>query len=125
MNATQQMQTLPKIDQAANLPKIDQAATSSSPGHLVTVSPGHRVTSPGHRVTSWRRVLALGGMSAVVLAGALVAGAMPRLRQEQAVNAQAAAAAHRPPRVTVAIARSSPADNDRVLPGNALPLYQA
>jgi RND family efflux transporter MFP subunit len=64
-------------------------------------------------------------MAAVALAGALVAGTVPRLRQEQAVNAQAAAVANSPSRVTVAIARPSPADNERVLPGNALPLLEA
>jgi RND family efflux transporter MFP subunit len=71
------------------------------------------------------RVLALGGLAAVALAGALIAGTVPRWRQEQAVNAAAAATAAAPPRVTVAIARPSPADNERVLPGNALPLLDA
>jgi RND family efflux transporter MFP subunit len=74
---------------------------------------------------AWPRVFALGGLAAVALAGALVAGTVPRLRQEQAVNAQAAAVANSPPRVTVAVARPSPADNVRVLPGNALPLLEA
>ena len=73
----------------------------------------------------WPRVLGLGGVIAVVLATALVSGTVPRLRQEQAVNAQAAAVANSAPRVTVAVAHPSPADNERVLPGNALPLLEA
>lgn len=73
----------------------------------------------------WMRVLALGTLAVVALAVALVAGTIPRLRQERAVNAQAAAVANSPLRVTVAVARPSPADNERVLPGNALPLLDA
>jgi RND family efflux transporter MFP subunit len=61
----------------------------------------------------------------VALAAALVAGTVPRLRQQQAVNAQAEAVANSVPRVTVSTARPSPADNERVLPGNALPLFEA
>src|SRR5581483_4156772 len=66
-----------------------------------------------------------GGLAVVALAGALVAGAVPRLRQEKAVNTAAAAAAASAPLVTVATASASPADNERVLPGNALPLLEA
>ncbi len=73
----------------------------------------------------WPRVLAVGGLAVVALAGALVAGAVPRLRQEKAVNTAAAAAAASAPRVTIATASASPADNERVLPGNALPLLEA
>jgi RND family efflux transporter MFP subunit len=71
------------------------------------------------------RIFALGGFAVVALVGALVAGTLPRVRQERAVNAEAATVANRPPRVTVAVARPSPADNERVLPGNALPLLEA
>src|SRR6266566_2843256 len=73
----------------------------------------------------WFRLLALGGLIVVALAAAWVAGTVPRLRQEQAVNAQAAAVANSLPRVTVAVAGPSPADNERVLPGNALTLLDA
>jgi RND family efflux transporter MFP subunit len=62
---------------------------------------------------------------AVALAGALVAGTVPRLRQERAVNAEAAAAAASPPRVAVTVARPAATDATRVLPGNALPLLDA
>jgi RND family efflux transporter MFP subunit len=74
---------------------------------------------------AWPRVIAIGSLAVVGLAGVLVAGTVPRLRQERAVNAQAAAAASSLPRVTVAVAQPSPADNERVLPGNALPLLEA
>jgi RND family efflux transporter MFP subunit len=73
----------------------------------------------------WPRVLTLGGVAALLLAAALVVGTVPRLRQEEAVNVQAAAVANSPPRVTVATAQPSPADNERMLPGNALPLLEA
>src|SRR5262249_59400318 len=89
-------------------------------GGRVSLSPCHLVT----RSSRWLRVFALGGLAAVALATALVAGTVPRVRREQAVNAQAAAVADSLPRVTVATARPSPADNERVLPGNALPLFE-
>jgi RND family efflux transporter MFP subunit len=71
------------------------------------------------------RLLALGGLAVVALVGALVAGTVPRLRQERAVNAEATAVANSAPRVTVAVARAAATDAQRVLPGNALPLLDA
>jgi RND family efflux transporter MFP subunit len=72
-----------------------------------------------------RRLLAIAALVVVVLAGALVAGTVPRQARERAVNAEAAVAGNSPPRVTVAVARPTPADAQRVLPGNALPLLEA
>ncbi len=71
------------------------------------------------------RVLAVGGLAAVAFVGALVAGTVPRLRQERAVNTAAETVAHSAPRVTVATARATAPDADRILPGNALPLLDA
>jgi multidrug efflux pump subunit AcrA (membrane-fusion protein) len=71
------------------------------------------------------RVLAIGGLAAVAFVGALVAGTVPRLRQERAVDAAAQTVADSVPRVTVATARATPPDAERVLPGNALPLLDA
>jgi RND family efflux transporter MFP subunit len=59
------------------------------------------------------------------LAGAFALGAVPRFRQEQALDAAAAESAMQAPRVTVAVARQAPPDDQRVLPGNALPLMEA
>src|SRR5438445_10795063 len=67
------------------------------------------------------RVLAIGATAAIVLAGALTTGALPRWRRTQAVNTAAAEAAAAPPRVTVAVARPSATDAQRVLPGNSQP----
>jgi RND family efflux transporter MFP subunit len=64
-------------------------------------------------------------LALVVLGGALAVGAVPRLRQERALDAAAAEAASRPPRVDVALARRAPAGSERVLPGNARPLLEA
>jgi RND family efflux transporter MFP subunit len=90
--------------------------------HYAQVQPPAGRRSPRR---TWLRVVGLAGVTAIILAAALVAGAVPRLRQEQALNGQAATVADSPPRVTVAVARLSPADNDRILPGNALPLLEA
>src|SRR5947209_4299774 len=88
------------------------------------VDPAPAQPPDGHRSPrrAWLSVLALGGLAVVALAGMLVAGTLPRLRQEQAVNDQAAAVGKSPPRVTVAVASPAAGDAERVLPGNALPL---
>jgi RND family efflux transporter MFP subunit len=72
-----------------------------------------------------KRALALAALVVVALAGVLVAGTVPRLGREQVLNAEAAAVAASPPQVTVAVARSTKANAERVLPGNALPLLEA
>jgi RND family efflux transporter MFP subunit len=69
--------------------------------------------------------VALGGLAAVVLAGALVAGTVARFRQKREVNAAAAEATTARPRVTVATAHTAGPDAERVLPGNAQPLLDA
>jgi len=74
---------------------------------------------------AWVQMLAIGSFAVVALVGAVVAGAVPRLRQEQKVSDEAAAATKSRPRVTVAVAQASPPENEHVLPGNALPLLEA
>ncbi len=72
-----------------------------------------------------RRILLLGMVVAVMLAAAFTLSTVPRLRHERALNTEAAAAASRPPRVVVTAARQTPAEAERVLPGNVLPLLDA
>jgi RND family efflux transporter MFP subunit len=69
--------------------------------------------------------MAMGALVVVVLGGALLAGTLPRLRQEREVSATAAEAAAAAPRVSVVAVRTAPAAAERVLPGNALPLLDA
>jgi RND family efflux transporter MFP subunit len=64
-------------------------------------------------------------LAVLVLGGALAAGTLPRLRQEQQVNAAAAAVSVAPPRVTVAVVHAGGGTVERVLPGNSLPLMEA
>jgi RND family efflux transporter MFP subunit len=71
------------------------------------------------------RFLAIGALGVVILAGGLVAGVLPRLRQTREVNAEATATASAAPRVTVAVSRRSTSAAERVLPGNSLPLLEA
>jgi RND family efflux transporter MFP subunit len=61
---------------------------------------------------------------AVLAAGGLAAGTIPRLNRERAVRDQSASDAARPPRVTVATAVRVAPDAERVLPGNCLPLTE-
>jgi RND family efflux transporter MFP subunit len=102
-------------------------ALSSEVKPTVAGTAAPKGTPTGHRNPrrAWVRVLALGGLAAVVLTGALVAGTVPRLRQEQVVNAQAAAVTTSLPRVTVAVTRPAEGDVERVLPGNSQPLLDA
>jgi RND family efflux transporter MFP subunit len=71
------------------------------------------------------RLLVIGALVVVFLAGALVTGTIPRLMRESEVNAAAAETSAAPPRVTVAVARRSAASAERVLPGNSMPLLEA
>ncbi len=56
---------------------------------------------------------------------ALAAGTLPRMRQEQQLEAATVQAAAASPRVTVTVAQRMAANAERVLPGNSLPLLEA
>ncbi len=66
-------------------------------------------------------VLALGILFAITL----VLGLIPRFRQTGNLNQAAAETTSAKPRVSVAAVRQEPAAQQRVLPGNALPLLEA
>src|SRR4051812_45187091 len=72
-----------------------------------------------------RRVVTIAAIFAVLLTVALIAGTVPRLRQQRAVNAVATEVAGAPQRVTVTTVHSMVADAERTLPGNSLPLLEA
>ncbi|HJZ53398.1 MAG TPA: efflux RND transporter periplasmic adaptor subunit [Gemmataceae bacterium] len=72
----------------------------------------------------WSRVLGLGVLAALLLAGGLAAGAIPLLSRNQTVRNQAATDAARHPRVAVTVATRVAPDAVRVLPGNCLPLTE-
>jgi RND family efflux transporter MFP subunit len=68
------------------------------------------------------RLLSVGGLAAVVLAGGVLAA--PRL-WTPAAPPPADESAKGPPPISVALARETPPDAERTLPGNALPLAEA
>jgi len=72
-----------------------------------------------------RRVLVVGVLVVVALAGALVAATLPRLQHKKELEAAAAQSANAPPIVAVAIARRAPATSELNLPGNALAFREA
>jgi RND family efflux transporter MFP subunit len=74
--------------------------------------------------TSWWPFV-IGILAVAALAGALVAGAMPKLRRERALKTAAAEVATSLPRVTVVTAKTSNATTERVLPGDCHPLLEA
>jgi RND family efflux transporter MFP subunit len=91
------------------------APTAPSPSQAEGVS----------RKRAGRRLLAIGALIVVALAGALAVGTLPRLRQQQQLDAATTQAAAQLPRVTVAAAQRMAPSAERVLPGNCLPLMEA
>jgi len=99
---------------------------SSKLAHPVPTAPEiTAVASPVKRGRSHWRTIGWAALAATILAGAFALGAVPRLRQAEALDNAALESAAEAPRVTVAVARQAPPDDERVLPGNALPLLEA
>jgi len=84
-------------------------------------TPAAAAPRPGRGRT---RLLAGVVLLALLAAGGLAAGTLPRLKQDRAVRALAADTAAQPPRVTVATATRVAPDAERVLPGTGLPLTE-
>jgi RND family efflux transporter MFP subunit len=113
------MSSAPVTEQVdAALAAVDQSGARESVE--LNVSPNPPV---GRRVG--RRVLAIVAVVAVLMCGALIAGTLPRLRQQRKVNAAAAEVAAAPQRVTVTTVQAMAPETERVLPGNSLPLLEA
>ena len=85
----------------------------------------HTSARRANRRPSRLRALGISALAAIVLVGALTAATLPRLRQQQQLDATAAEAIAALPRVTVAVVERTTADAERVLPGNSLPLLEA
>jgi RND family efflux transporter MFP subunit len=65
-----------------------------------------------------------GFLAIAAVAGMGTAGALPRWQHENELQAQLSEAASTPPTVSVAVARSAPAQVEQLLPGNSLPLFE-
>src|SRR4051794_35133763 len=76
--------------------------------------------APREHRWGWTRLTGGALLLALLAAGGLVAGTIPRMNRDRAVRAQAAASAAQPPRVAVATATRVAPDAQRVLPGNCL-----
>jgi multidrug efflux pump subunit AcrA (membrane-fusion protein) len=98
----------------------DQARTQPVPA-----APGHSEAEGQSRRRAGRRLLVIGAVVVIALAGALAVGTLPRLQQQKQLDAAAAQAASQPPKVTVALAQRITPSAERVLPGNSLPLLEA
>ncbi len=84
-----------------------------------------KAAGPKRRRASALRLFGIGALLVTAMVGALAAATLPRLRQEQELDAATAQAAVAPPLVTVAIAQRMAGNPVRVLPGNSLPLLEA
>src|SRR5437762_2203370 len=89
----------------------------------MTTTPPVPVAPRRHR-RGWTRLLAGALLLALLAAGGLAAGTIPRMNRDRAVRQQTAAITAQPPRVAVATATRVAPDAERVLPGNCLPLTE-
>jgi len=108
----------------------EPSGTGGTAGVAQIAAPAPATPSPSQaegvsRKHAGRRLLVIGALIVVALAGALAVGTLPRLRQQKQLDAATTQAAAQPPRVTVAVAQRMAPANDRVLPGNGLPLMEA
>jgi RND family efflux transporter MFP subunit len=100
-------------------PSLDKAAPEApgtgepAPAPTASASKGKAPGRPAHRV------LGIGSLAAVVLAGSLVAAALPRLWHAKELATAAGRVADRSLLVRVAIARRAAATCELTLPGNA------
>ncbi|HEV3260111.1 MAG TPA: efflux RND transporter periplasmic adaptor subunit, partial [Gemmataceae bacterium] len=87
--------------------------------------PGPSEAEDQSRRRAGKRLLVIGIVVVLALAGALAVGTLPRLSQQQRLDAATAQAAARAPRVTVAVVQRMAPSAERILPGNSLPLMEA
>src|SRR4029077_13853609 len=87
--------------------------------------PGPTEAEDQSRRRAGKRLLVIGNVVVLALAGALAVGTLPRLSQQQRLDAATAQAAARAPRVTVAVVQRMAPSAERILPGNSLPLMEA
>jgi len=92
---------------------------------LLSPSNGPSEAEGQSRRRAGRRVLVIGVLIVVALAGALAVGTLPRLRQQKQLDAATAQASAQQPRVTVAVAKRMAPSAERILPGNSLALMEA
>jgi len=113
------------MSSAPPIEKADPTQTAAEQsGAPKSVESNTLPNSPAKRRVSLRVVTVI-ALAAVLLSVALIAGTLPRLRQQQKVNAAAAEVAAAPQRVTVTTVHAMVAEAERVLPGNSLPLEEA
>src|SRR5712692_9319130 len=110
---------------AVETPADPSLKNGDRPSYITGPVPGLALIQPPKRRWPGTRALGIGALAAVVLAGALTVGTLPKWRQTRTVDAAAAEAAAAPPKVTVAIAKRFAPNAERVLPGNSLPLMEA
>src|SRR4029077_7952517 len=92
------------------------------------LNPARDAASTEHRPgdqRSRRWPFAIGGLATLALIGARAAAIVPRVEHHRELNSAAAAASARLSRVSVAAARAMASSEERVLPGNAVALFEA
>ena len=89
------------------------------------VAPGPQTPETESRRWAGRRILVSGAVAIVTLAGALVAGTLPRMQQQRELDVRAIQAATQRPRVNVVVAKKMEPTAERILPGNSLPFKEA
>jgi RND family efflux transporter MFP subunit len=101
---------------------IPRADGSNSQPAEPPVSPTTARPRRSSRAAFW--TIGMGAALLTGLGGLFAAGLVPRMHGAEALNAAAAAKAGATPVVQTAVAKRAPADAQRELPGNCLPMYE-
>lgn len=102
---------------------IANVVSDSIPPLPPTPAPSVAETESRRRA-GWRLIM-ISAVAVVGLAGAMAAGTLPRVAQQQQLTAGAKRTAAQRPQVTVAVAQRMAPTAERVLPGNSMPLVEA
>ena len=122
MNASLDYQPKPVVE--GYLKSSARLPSAANDLHPSTEAAGHPAVRRGPRRFGGWKLLGIGVLLLAILVGLGVAGTLPRLRREQELTAAASETSATPPAVSVVVARRAPADSERLLPGNSLPLFE-
>ena len=104
--------------------QVDESRSSTAAGQPRTTEAAPAAAAPKARAGFPWRMLVIGASLAVGVAVLVVVGTLPRLWHDKAIQSAAAAKAADPLVVMTAAAHRSPADAERGLPGNCLPMLE-
>ena len=103
---------------------VEENRSSVADGQSRPADAAPAAAAPRSRAGFPWRMAAIGTSLALVVGVLVVVGTLPRLRHDKEIQAAAAARAADPPVAMTAVVRRSPAEAERGLPGNCLPMLE-